>query len=94
MNPDQCTEQMDEGLQCSLDAGHDGPHIVEGEIPPSIGRMVGSLMEQAEEEARRARAARIRLERETYRFRLAVIVLALAALADLAGQIARWTTGG
>lgn len=94
MNPDQCEEQMDEGLRCSLDAGHPGPHIVEGEIPPSIGRMVSALAEQTEQEGKQLHAARIRLERETYRFRLAVIVLALAALADLAAQIARWITGG
>ncbi|QHB37202.1 hypothetical protein QDA03_gp39 [Microbacterium phage Terij] len=94
MNTDQCGVELEPGLTCGRDAGHDGPHVVEGEIPPSIGMMVGSLMEQAEQEAARARAARIRLERETYRFRLCVTVLALAALASLAEQIVRWTTGG
>lgn len=94
MNTDACGEELEPGLTCGLDSGHPGPHMVEGEIPPSIGMMVGSLMEQAEQEAKRAHAARIRLERETYRFRFAVVLLALAALVDLTEQIVRRITGG
>jgi Na+/melibiose symporter-like transporter len=40
------------------DAGHDGPHWVEGEIPPSIGKMIEGVMTAHEREAERLRRSR------------------------------------
>lgn len=57
MNADQCDEEVEPGLRCGRDLDHDGPHMVEGEIPPVIGQMIEGVMREHEEAAKRARAA-------------------------------------
>jgi hypothetical protein len=54
---EQCIEELAPGLRCQRPEGHDGEHMMEGEVPESIGRMLASMMEHAEQAERRARRA-------------------------------------
>lgn len=60
MNTDRCDSEVEPGVRCSRDLGHDGPHMIEGEIPPAIGRLIEGVMQEHEAAAKRARAAMIR----------------------------------
>lgn len=51
---DLCTAEMAPGLSCHREAGHPGPHMIEGEVPESIGRMLAALADDAEHERERA----------------------------------------
>lgn len=53
----KCDAPLQDGITCQREEGHDGPHMFEGELPPSIARMVGQLMEDAERATARANRA-------------------------------------
>ena len=55
---DECGAELAPGVTCGRDAGHEGMHMAEGELPPAIGMMVEEIMSHHEREAVRARKAR------------------------------------
>lgn len=87
MNVDQCSSEVEPGLRCSRDAGHDGPHFIEGEVPPVIGQMIEGVAREMEEArdkhlaaARRANRAALASSASFLLFLGAFIVTALDSI--------------
>ncbi|QGJ92743.1 hypothetical protein QDA04_gp73 [Microbacterium phage Megan] len=53
----KCDAPLQDGITCQREEGHDGPHMFEGELPPSIAQMVGAIMNDAERATERANRA-------------------------------------
>ncbi|WQY99776.1 hypothetical protein [Microbacterium phage MO526] len=57
MTDERCLSELEPGLRCDREAGHDGPHHIEGRMPSFVGPMLDQALTDYEAAAERYRRA-------------------------------------
>ncbi|UDL16265.1 hypothetical protein SEA_KOZIE_69 [Microbacterium phage Kozie] len=98
MTDEQCLSELEPGLRCDREAGHDGPHYVEGRMPSFVGPMLDQALSDYEAAAENYRRAARRARLATIGYAVGLVAWIVVILANLVAAIfsddRSWIIGG
>lgn len=98
MSDERCMDEIEPGLRCDREAGHDGPHHVEGRVPAFVGKMLDQAIGDYEEAAANYRRAARRARLAAIGYTVGLVAWLVVILANLIAAIfsddRAWIIGG